>query len=490
MSLGTFALLLADALDTTRRFATPGALAQYCEPSTLQTPALDLIDAAAVAVMDGYVDRQQIAAPPQIGKSQRVSRWMPLWMLVCDPTLRIAVVSADSELARRWGRDIRRDLRNHPELGLRLIADSQAAGRWETEQGGGVYCTSVAAGTTGRPVDVLIIDDPIKDRAAAESATQRESVWDFWENDGKLRSVKVILMSTRWHTDDLAGRLQEREASEWALLSIPAIATSPDDSLGREIGDEIQSANPKLHPAGYFYRMAKSLSAYVWSSLYQQSPTAGEGNIFKRGDWRFWELLDGEKLLVDGQMHLLSECMRFITMDLATSTKTSADYTVASCWAITPPGDVVLLDRIRDRVPEIDHAAFLAPLRQRWLTGYDVTYIESRMLGTTLVYALGRAGVPIAELEADVDKVTRALPAAGLVRQHRIHLPRTAPWLDEWLDEHADFPKAAHADQVDTTSYAARVAIAHWLPMETAALERAREPVRDGEFKDLMSEAW
>lgn len=475
----------------TRRFATPGDLAKHCEPATLQTPALDLIDAAVVAVVDGVVSKQQIAAPPQTGKSQRVSRWTPLWILTCDPRLRIVIVSADAELARRWGRQIKRDLEANPDLNLHLIADSQAAGRWETVEGGGIYCTGVQAGTTGRPIDILIIDDPIKDRAAAESATQRERIWEFWENDAKLRARKTILMATRWHKDDLAGRLQEREKTDWSVLSIPAIATEPDDALGRQVGEEIRSANPELHPVGYFHRIAQTLSAYVWMSLYQQSPTAGEGNIFKRADWRFWETVDAQTILVDGSITRLEDCTRFITMDLATSTKTSADYTVASVWAIPLTGDVVLLDRKRERVPEIDHAEFLKPLRERWLGMYDVVYIEARILGTTLIYALGRAGVPIAELEADVDKVTRALPAAGLVRQHRVYLPRTADWLDQWLDEHADFPKTAHDDQVDTMAYAARVAIAHWLPRETADEVNAREAsTNDGEFKDLMVEAW
>lgn len=474
-----------------RRFATPGDLAKHCEPATLQTKALDLIDAAVVRVMDGPVKKQQIAAPPQTGKSQRVSRWTPLWILTCDPRLRIVIVSADAELARRWGRQIKRDLEAHPDLGLNLQPDSQAAGRWETAEGGGIYCTGILAGTTGRPIDVLIIDDPIKDRAAAESATQRERCWEFWENDGGLRARKTILMATRWHKDDLAGRLQEREAGQWELLSIPAIATEPDDALGREIGQEIASANPELHAPGYFRAMARKLSSYVWSSLYQQSPTAGEGNIFKRADWRYWEQLDGNQILVNNHPYSLDDCTKFITMDLATSTKTSADWTVASCWAITITGDVLLLDRRRERVPEIDHAEFLAPLRSRWLGPYDVVYIESRMLGTTLVYAMGQAGVPIGELEADVDKVTRALPAAGLVRQHRMHLPRSAPWLDEWLDECADFPKTAHDDQVDTAGYAARVAIAHWLPAETRSLEEQMgRPAGSGEFVDLMAAKW
>lgn len=476
-----------------RRWATPGDLARHCEPSTLQTPALDLIDRAATAVMDGTIRKQQISAPPQTGKSQRISRWTPLWMLTCDPTLRIAIVSAEKELAVRWGRQIKRDLEAHPDLGLTLRQDSQAAGRWETSQGGGLFCTGVAAGTTGRPIDVLLVDDPIKDRAQAESKTIRERVWDFWENDAGQRARKAIVMATRWHTDDLSGRLLEREPGQWSVLSIPAIAEH-DDPLGRQPGEELQSANPELHPPGYYHDRQKLVSPYVWSSLFQQHPTAAEGGIFKRDDWRFWEQYADEQglpmLRLDADRYALADCHRFATIDLATSTKTSADYTVACAWAITPGGDLVLLDRVRARVPEIDHAALLAPLRQRWLQRYDVTHIESRMFGTTLVYALGRSGVPIAELKADVDKVTRALPAASLVRQHRVWLPRGVAWLDEWIDEHADFPKTTHDDQVDNTGYAARVTEAHWLGPEPASVTEPRRMAaltRDVDDVDLMS---
>lgn len=475
-----------------RRFATPGALARHCDPETLQTPALDLIDAVAVAVMDGHVRKQQIRAPPQIGKSQRISRWTPLWMLTCDPTLPIVIVSAEKELAVRWGRQIKRDVEANPDLGITLRQDSQAAGRWETAQGGGLYCTGIAAGTTGRPTGVLIIDDPIKDRAAAESKVMRERAWDFWENDGSVRARSTILMSTRWHVDDLAGRLQEREPGEWSVLSMPAIATSPDDALGREVGQEIQSANTALHEPGYYYNRQKTTSPYVWASLYQQHPTAAEGGIFKRGDWQFWDygglnVGDMSMISLDGKPFPLHDCTRFATIDLAASTKTSADFTVASVWAITITGDLVLLDRGRARVPEMDHAQFLAPLRQRWLGPYDVVHIESSMQTSTLAYALGRSGVPTAPLKADADKLTRALPYAGLVRQRRVWLPRTAPWLDEWLDEHADFPNAAHDDQVDTGAYAARVVLAHWLPGESAAEEQARRPVVDPTEIDLMT---
>lgn len=504
MPADTFAPSLADLLDreagqnlvAASRFATPGDLARYCEAGTVQTPTLDLIDQAAAAVILGDVRRQQIYAPPQTGKSQRISRWTPLWALLQDATLRIAIISADSELARRWGRTIRRDLVAHPELGLTLRADSQAAGRWETTAGGELFCAGYGTGTTGRPVDLLIIDDPFPDRAAAESKTIRERVWEFWENDASTRARRAILMHTRWHVDDLAGRLLQREPGEWAVLSVPAVAEDDDDPLGRTPGEEIQSANRKLHPPGYYHEQQKRVSPYVWSSLYQQHPTAAQGGIFKRGDWRYWNhTVDTAEAGGRRWLHLerdsfdLADCHRFITIDLATSVKTSADFTVAAAWAITLSGDVVLLDRVRQRVPEVDHADLIAPLRQRWLGPYGVVHIESRMFGTTLVYALGRAGVPVAELEADADKLTRALAAAGLVRQHRVWLPADAPWLDEWIDEHADFPNVAHDDQVDVMAYAARIAIAHWLPPTTAEQDDAARATAqpDHGYVDLMS---
>lgn len=472
---------------STTRWPTPGALAKHVERSTRQTGPLTLIDQAAVAVLEGKVRKQQIYAPPQIGKSQRVSRWMPLWMLVRDPSLRIAIVSAEQDLAVRWGRQIKRDVEDNPELGLRLRADSKAAGRWETAQGGGLYCVGVGGTLTGRPVDLLIIDDPIKDRAQAESKAHRERVWDWWENVGGVRARATMLMNTRWHTDDLSGRLLRREPGQWTVLSMPAIAEDTDP-LGRKLGEEIESANPDLHTPGWFIDKKATTSPYVWSSLYQQHPTIAEGNLFKRGDWRYWEPVGDGKILVEGQTYALVDCYRFITMDLATSTKTSADYTVAAAWAITLDGHLVLLDRVRERVPQADHYELVAPLRSRWLGRYDVTYIESRMFGSTLVYALGKKGLPIAELEADVDKLTRALPAADLQRQHRLILPQGMADLDGWLDEHAEFPNTRHDDQVDNSGYAARVALTRWLPMESAAEQR--QAASDPNDVDLMTAAW
>lgn len=480
-----------------QRWATPGAFAQAIDPTTRQTAALEVIDAELAAVQRGETTKLALYAPPQEGKSERAVRRFVAWLLTLDPTLRIAVVSFEADTAVRWGRQVKRDIDDHPELGVRIRTDSQAAGRWETDAGGGVYCVGIRGALTGRAVDVLIIDDPVKDRPAAESKIERERAWDFWENVAKIRAHRTVLIQTRWHVDDLGGRFEAREPGEWRVVKIPAIAVVADDPLGRQVGEEMTSQTPDKRPAGWFARMQATMSAYVFSALFQQSPTAGEGNIFRRGDWRYWQTGDSGRTLTLAdeaggrrESYALDTCVRFITMDLATSVRTSADWTVATAWAITGSGDLIVLDRLRERVPEDDHAAFVAPLRQRWLGPYDVTYIESRMFGTTLVYAMGRAGVPIAELKADADKVTRALAAAPLVRQHRIWLPRSAPWLDEWLDEHADFDKGTHDDQVDTTGYAAKVVLENWLAPESAheTHERvAAERASDDEYVDLMT---
>lgn len=472
-SAPVFELMARDWEDPTVKttWPTPGAMADTLDLRTKESPALARIDERLVEVAEGRCRRQMIFMPPQEGKSQRISRRFPTWLLSRDPTLRIAIVSYQLEKAVRWGRDIKLDVDTHPDLGITIRKDSRAAGRWHTAEGGGVYCVGIGGALTGEPVDVLIIDDPFAGRAEAESETYRKRAWEWWENVGSTRGsdrFAVVLMMTRWHEDDLAGRLMTREPGEWDVLAIPAVCENPaSDPLGREVGQEMESVT---HSPGWFHGRQKLRSAYVWRSVYQQSPTAGEGNLFKRTDFRYWHpgvrRGDVDQILLDGMIADMRDCTRFATIDLAASTKTSADWTVAAAWAVVPWGDLVLLDRVRVRVSEEGHFDTLTPLRQRWLKPYDVTYVESRMFGTTMVYAAGRAGIPLAELEADVDKVTRAMPAADLNRQHRLWFPANADWLDVWCDELAGFPKAAHDDQVDVTAYAARVAVAHWLPAQ------------------------
>lgn len=431
------------------------------------TAALDLIDRELADWADGRTSpRLMIFMAPQEGKSQKVSRRTPAWLLTHDPTLRVAIVSFEQERAVRWGRDIKRDIETHPELRIRLRPDSQAAGRWHTIEGGGVYCVGIGGALTGEPVDILLIDDPVKGRREAESATQRQYAWDWWESVGSTRLSprgRVCLMMTRWHEDDLAGRLLANEPGDWRVVRIPAIAEE-NDVLGRRPGEELTSVRGR--EPGYFRKLEQTRSPYVWLSIYQQTPSAAEGLIFKRLWWRYWgqapRIGPSERVSLAGKVYALADCWRFATVDLAASTRTAADYTVISAWARTISGDLLLLDRTRVRVGEEEHFAAARPLLERWQL--DTMFIETGQIGMTLVREATQSGIPVSPLDAETDKLSRALPASAWCKGGRLWLPSGAWWLETWLSEHAQFPSGTHDDQVDTTSYAVRVAVTRWAP--------------------------
>jgi predicted phage terminase large subunit-like protein len=201
--------------------------------------------------------------------------------------------------------------------------------------------------------------------------------------------------------------------------------------------------------------------------------------IFRRLWFRYWRpapatAYSGERLDCAGRIFPLRECNRFITVDLAASTRTSADYTVAAAWAYTIDGDIVLLDRKRARVGEERHFDLVRPLAER----YDIntTWVERGMIGTTLVREATRGGLNVLPLDVDTDKVTRALPAADKCQAGRMWLPAGASWLDEYVEELASFPVAAHDDQVDATSHAVRVSVTKWMPPPPRPSVTPREP--------------
>lgn len=463
-----------------RRWETPGALARAIDPTVVQTPALDVIDHALVELMD-TPGQQRLAVfmAPQEGKSERVSHIFPLWALQQNLDLRIAIVSHSNELALGFGRQIKNDVEMFDgtdgtlDLGIRLRTDSKAAGRWHVERHrGGVFTTSVAGNLTGRAVDLLLVDDPIADLDRAMSVKYRERAHRFWLGVAIPRlgpNTKICLIQTRWHEDDLAGRLLATEGNKdsggkWRVISIPAqCEDEATDPLGRKHGEYMVSTRGRTRED--WDERKKDMGAYVWAALCQQRPAPAEGGMFKRLWWRFWTPappLFGERIDCAGKIWPVKECWRFATIDLAASTKTSADWTVASAWMLTLDGDLVLLDRNRARVPEGDHFALVRPLVERW--ELDTVYVEACQLGTTLVKDATAAGVPISPLTADVDKLTRAIPASARVSNGRVWLPAGASWLDVWIGEHASFPNGSHDDQVDTLGYAVRVAVAQWAP--------------------------
>jgi predicted phage terminase large subunit-like protein len=504
------------------RYPTPGAFALAIEPhATKQTPALEAIDAKLAEVAAGDSNRLMIFCPPQEGKSTRTACWYPLWRLAADPSLRIAIVSYNEQKALRWGKWLRRMIEAHPELGIRLEPGSRAGNRFETTAGGKVLAVGINGGITGEAVDELIIDDPIEGRAEAESKTYRDRAWDWWESNAMTRAsnqFRVVLMMTRWHADDLAGRLLKREPGEWQVLRIPAIREEGIPLVRGSDGASVYNPNGELisvqdRAPGWFYKLRELRSTYVWRSVYAQNPVAAEGNLFRKADFRFWYTTRGDRSRQEGlgglrirlgqesdEVRYVDDMRRFLTVDLAASTKTSADWTVAAVWGLTDDGLLILLDQDRQRLEEADHFGMIRPLSERWLA--PEVYIEKGFIGSTLVIDATRAGLRVRPLTPDKDKVTRAIPATNRVRAGRVWLPAGAEWLGDWLSELAEFPAGENDDRVDTLAYAARVHAAHWLEPEVKPAEREqlRRPdaaqaayiadVGTGHFPDLNTAQW
>lgn len=181
----------------------------------MHTPALEILDQALVDAAEGKNPWLIFTMSPQEGKSQRVSRNFPLWLLVHNPHLRVAVVSYADALARRWGRVVRNDVRERPELGLTIRADTGAANEWQIDgYDGGVITAGIGSGLTGRPVDCLIIDDPLKDQKEADSETIRQTCKDFWQTTASSRlsetSIVIVVMCMTGDTPVLMGDGIER----------------------------------------------------------------------------------------------------------------------------------------------------------------------------------------------------------------------------------------------------------------------------------------
>lgn len=270
---------------------SPGAMSRILtDGKEKQARHLDLIDQVFRDIARGRPRKVLITMPPRHGKSRRAARWAPLWYLARHPDHRVMIASYSADLADDHGRWIRDAINSYgPQLGIALHAGSKAANRFDLADPdtgerleGGLVTAGVGGGLTGKGAHLAVVDDPIKDAADAESPTMRRRLWDWWTSVLNTRiepGGSIIVIQTRWHEEDLAGRiLAGEDADDWTILDLPAIADSDDDVLGRAIGEPLW---PVRYGRRALEKIRRAVGERVWWSLYQQKPRPLEGGVWK-----------------------------------------------------------------------------------------------------------------------------------------------------------------------------------------------------------------
>lgn len=402
----------------------------------------------------GEVKRLMIFVPPRHGKSELGSIKFPAWYLGRHPDKEVITSSYSADLAQDFGYKTR-NLVNSQEYAdifkTRLRDDSKSKAKWLTEEGGGYTATGVGGAITGRGADLAVIDDPFKNREEAESKTIRDKVYNWYTSTLYTRLEKngaIILILTRWHQDDLAGRLlkaMEEGKEQWEVIKFPAIAIK--DESHRKQGEALW---PEKYDIDALENIKANIGVYDFNALYQQTPIASETQEFKEEQWKYRTL---EEVLA-------LQTYRTLTIDTAISQKASADYT-GLCLNFTDKENNWNIKAWKEKIGPMELIDLLFNLHERFRLdkiGIEKT-IYLQAIKPFLDEEMKRRNrfLPIVELTHNqVAKETRIrgiLPRYGAGSVY--HITGNASDLEE---EQISFPKGVHDDVLDAEAYQLQIA--------------------------------
>jgi len=237
-------------------------------------------------VAEGRERRVMISMPPRHGKSWLTSKFFPAWLMCRNPNMRVIIAGYGKDFASQWGLATRNIIKEFGKpFGVTVDPSSTAKAHWKTATGGGVHCCGTGSEVTGYGADVLIIDDPVKDYATAHSPVERENAWNWLNADVMTRlepGASVVVIQTRWHEDDVSGRLLEQAKATgegWRVIRLPAIALD-DETIGEYRRLKGEPLCPQRYPLDELEKIQRRMGPYKWSCLYQQQPTTAEGNFW------------------------------------------------------------------------------------------------------------------------------------------------------------------------------------------------------------------
>lgn len=438
-------------------------------------------------IASGENDRLMVFMPPGSAKSTYGSMLFPPWFMAQHPDKMVIAASHTHELAERWGRRCRNHIAEHGfALGVNLAEGDTAAGRWAIASGGEYFAAGVGGAVTGRRADLVVIDDPVRSREDADSEVMREKTADWYRSDLLTRlkpGGRIVVIQTRWHEDDLSGRLLEAMKAggdQWRVISLPALAIE-NDPLGRKPGEALW---PEWESAEALARKRNALLPREWSALYQQNPVPDDGDYFK-ADWikRYTHTPDVKTLRIVGGSDYA------VTAD-------GGDHTVHIVIGVDPDKRPYVLDMWRGQTtPDVWIDAW-CDLVTAWKPiewGEEKGQINAAVGPFLTRRAVERrAFVYRRGFVSRTDKAIRAQSIRGRMAQLGLYVPSDAPWAADFITELMQFPAGKHDDQVDALSLVGQL-LDH---IDAGWVEKKKKPVQeqliymaqpDGSVKGNMS---
>ena len=441
---------------------------QYVDPSYRVAPFHEVILGATQAVAEKKKRRIILNMPPRHGKSRIISELFPAWLMGRDPKTEIIACSYGGELASSFGRKARdivaspyhRDV--FPEA--KLSRDSQAAHKWNTPEGGAYYAAGVGGPITGRGADIILLDDLIKGPEEAESEQHRNKIWQWYREVLQTRLLpggRIVALMTRWHEDDIVGRLLNPPKDvgaprkgirvPWEHIYFPALRK---DENGND-----QALWPSDYPVETLYEIMFDIGMRGWQAQYMNDPQPDEGNFFRRSWFQFHEPMPkpvpepepGETI---DPKYLPDNLRVFGASDYAV-TADAGDYTVHSVIGVSEEDNIYLLDVWRGQTDSLAWIDELLRLMRKW---NPAVWIEEgggiqKAVAGIIVKRMQEENIYVkrAAFPSTRDKATRARSFQARMEMGRIWFPK-AEWCEPLMNEMLAFPLGKHDDFVDTMS--------------------------------------